>query len=322
MLRTTLALAALALASTTALAAPLVVTPRDITEWKSVYATVEARTQVPARARIGGTVTEITVTEGDDVAAGAQIGKVVDPKLDFQLAATDAQIASAQAQLDNAQTELARGDALVTRGSATAQSQDALRTRVDVVNGQMLSLRANRDTIVQTKLEGDVLAPAQGTVLSVPVTAGEVILPGETMALIGTGGFFLRLQVPEHYASGLATGTQIPLVDAQGAKTGRLSKIYPLIAGGRVQADVEVDGLDARYIGARIAVRLPVGLRPALLVPQSALTHRGGLDYLTVQTAAGPQERAVLPGETQAGDGPALVEILSGIDAGETVLVP
>jgi len=250
------------------------------------------------------------------------IGRVVDDKLDFQLAGLDAQLSASEAQLANARTELARGEALVAKGLSTAQRLDALRTQVDVIDGQLLSLRADRSRITQIQAEGAVLAPADGVVLSVPVTGGEVIMAGESTAVIGTGGLFLRLQVPERHAASLKAGDEIHIGDKVDTKTGRLSKIYPRIAGGRVQADIEVGGLDTRFVGQRVAVQLPVGSRQALTVPQAALRHRGGLDFVTVQDGDSRAERVVLTGEVFAeGEGVA-VEILSGLAEGEKVVMP
>jgi multidrug resistance efflux pump len=74
-----------------------------VTEWKAVYGTVEARDRIPARARIGGTLVELSVAEGDEVAAGQVLARIVDDKLDFQLAALAAQREALGAQLANAE---------------------------------------------------------------------------------------------------------------------------------------------------------------------------------------------------------------------------
>lgn len=309
----------------TLLAAPasagsLTLEPVNVTEWKSVFATIAPRRTVPARARIGGTVASLDVTEGDRVAASDPIGLVQDEKLDFQIAALEAQIEATQAQLANAEAELERGESLVERGVSTAQRLDALRTQVEVVTSQIASLRAERDRVDLARSEGLVEAPAAGLVLSVPVAAGEVVMPGEPLAVIGSGGFFLRLQVPERHAAQLSEGDAILLGEGDAGRTGRIAKIYPQIEGGRVQADIEVEGLEPRFAGERVAVRLPVGGRTALAVPASAVTTRGGLDFVTVQGMDGPVERVVVPGGRVEVDGESLLEIVSGLTPGETVL--
>ena len=95
--------------------------------------------------------------------------------------------------------------------------------------------------MVQQAAEGDVLAPEDGRVLTVPVTRGAVILAGEPVATIGSGGLFLRLAVPERHAAALKEGDSIRIGTGGGATEGRLAKVYPEIEGGRVTADVEVD---------------------------------------------------------------------------------
>src|SRR5690606_41431723 len=86
-------------ASAVSAAETLLLAPQDIPQWKAVYGQVEARDLVPARARIGGTVVELSVSEGDSVAAGTQIALVRDDKISFQSAAIDAQLRALGAQL-------------------------------------------------------------------------------------------------------------------------------------------------------------------------------------------------------------------------------
>ena len=137
---------------------------------------------------------------------------------------------------------------------------------------------------------------------------------------------FLRLSVPERHANDLVEGATIEIGSAEvgsgGAQTGRLVKLYPQIEGGRLQADVEVDGLDPRFVGRRLPVRLPVGERDALLVPEAALERHGGLDFLTVVADDGAERRrAVVPGRSVQRDGAMWREILTGLDANESVVV-
>lgn len=306
----------LALASPVLAEASQPVKQVQLTEWKAVYGTVEARLRVPARARIGGTITELTVTEGDVVTEGQVLARIVDEKLGFQLSALKAQKAAAEAQLANAQGELKRGQELLKQGVTTAQRLDALRTQVDVVTGQIAALEAEARVIAQSEAEGAVLAPAAGRVLEVPVAKGAVVMPGEAIATLAAGGTFLRISVPERHAATLHEGDTIQIEGTEG----RLAKVYPLISGGRVTADVEVPNLPDRFIDARVLVRLPVGQRPALVVAEAALTQSSGLDFVQVQGADGPVSRAVVPGQHQVIDGLPMVEILSGLTAGDTVL--
>jgi RND family efflux transporter MFP subunit len=290
--------------------------PVTVTEWKAVYGRIEARDRIPARARLGGTLVSLSVAEGDVVAQGDVLARIVDEKLGFQLSALDAQGQALAAQLGNAQAELRRGEELLAQGVTTAQRLDALRTQVDVVTGQIAALEAQRQVIEQQAAEGAVLAPVAGRVLDVPVAQGAVVMPGEPVAQIGGGGIFLRLAVPERHAADLTEGDAIQIEGAEGVAEGRLAKVYPLIENGRVVADVEVAGLPDRFVDARVLVRLPVGERSALLVPETALATRGGVDFVAVDGAG---LRAVVPGARVTVDGVAMVEVLTGLRAGDAV---
>ncbi len=316
-------LPAMMLAAGLVQAGSLTVAPEQVTEWKSVYGVVETRDRVPARARIGGTIDTLGVTEGDRVEAGQQIARVEDDKFGFQMDALDAQLEALNARLSTARTDLERGETLRERGVITTQRLDQLQTEVDVISGQIRSLQAERLVIEQRVTEGAVLSPDDGVVLSVPVARGSVVTPGEAVAVIGGGGAFLRLALPERHAGSLAEGDEIAIGgEADDARIGKLVKLYPQIEGGRVLADVEVADLDARYVGRRIPVRLPIGTREALLVPDAALSQQGGLDYVTVEGPAGPVARVVVPGERLDRDGTMWREILTGLAAGDRVVTP
>ena len=308
---------ALMLGSVAAFAETVTVEAVPITEWKAVYGRIEARDRIPARARLGGTLVSLKVAEGDLVAQGDVLAEVVDEKLGFRLSALDAQAGALGSQLVNAETELKRGEELLAQGVTTAQRLDALRTQVDVVKGQLAAVAAERQVVEQQAAEGAVLAPVAGRVLDVPVAQGAVVMPGEPVAQLGGGGIFLRLAVPERHAAELNEGDAIEIEGAAGAVAGRLVKVYPLIENGRVVADVEVADLSDRFVDARVLVRLPVGEREALLVPETALVTRGGLDFVGIEGAG---LRTVVPGARVVVDGAAMVEVLTGLKAGDAVL--
>ncbi|MFZ1467795.1 MAG: efflux RND transporter periplasmic adaptor subunit [Paracoccaceae bacterium] len=297
----------------------LTLAPVEVTDWKAVFGRIEARDRLPARARLGGTLIELSVKEGEVVAAGDALGRIVDEKLSFRMTAIDAQKTSLEAQLTNAETELQRGEDLLKRGVTTVQRLDALRTQVDVMKGQIEAVEADRAVLEQQVAEGTVLAPTSGRVLDVPVAKGAVVMPGEVVATLGGGGIFLRLAVPERHAMALHEGDQIQIEGPEGQQVGTLERIYPLIENGRVVADVRVEGLPDNFVDARLLVRLPVGARAALVVPETALITRQGLDFIGVQTGDAMMLRAVVLGERHQRDGVAMVEVLTGLQEGDRV---
>ncbi|MDJ0637947.1 MAG: efflux RND transporter periplasmic adaptor subunit [Paracoccaceae bacterium] len=307
--------------ASSASAGTLEISNQTVTEWKPVFGQVETRDRVPARARIGGTIVTLDVTEGDEVGSGGRVAVIEDPKLSFQIEALDARLDALASRLETARSELQRGEQLFERGVITGQRLEELQTTVSVLEGEITSLMAERLVIERQIEEGTVLSPDDGIVLSVPVSVGSVVAPGEAIAVVGGGGVYLRLSIPERYATDLSEGDAIEIGTGEELRKGTLAKLYPQIEGGRVQADVEVEGLDPGFIGRRLPVRLPVGERQAILVPEGALSRHGGLDFVTVETADGPVERTVVPGAALEQDGTTFREILTGLSVGETVVI-
>ncbi len=300
----------------------LALRPIEVAETKALFGRVESRFVVPARSRIGGTLSALDVTEGDEVATGQVVAQVVDEKLQLQLAAADARLAAARSQLENAKTELARSEALLERGSTTVQAVDRVRTAVDVARNAVSELKSSKSVIEQQMLEGAIVAPAAGRVLSIPTRLGEVVLAGEPVATIAAGNVFLRLAIPERHAAGLAVGGRVAIGTGSDLREGRVEKIYPLIENGRVTADVAVEGLSNTFVGQRILVRVQIGTRMAIAVPREAIRQRGGLDMVEIAVADGTRTVTVVPGPVVATpDGP-MVEILSGLRDGDTVILP
>jgi RND family efflux transporter MFP subunit len=294
----------------------------EVTETKALFGQIESRFVAPARSRIGGTITALDVTEGDSVTAGQVIARIVDEKLQLQLSAAEARLAAARSELANAETEVQRSEQLLERGSTTVQAVDRVRTQVTVARNAVAELESGKSVILQQMAEGAVIAPTAGRVLSIPTRLGAVVLPGEAVATIAGGNVFLRLSIPERHAEGLSLGAGVVIGEGESAREGKIEKVYPLIEGGRVTADVAVDGLSDAFIGQRILVQVPVGTRPALAVPQAAIRRSAGLDLVDILAEGGHRTIPVVPGATvQTPDGP-MVEILSGLRSGDTVLLP
>lgn len=310
-----------------AFAAEFEVTPLVIDETKAVFGKVESRDAVPARARIGGIVREIRVDEGSEVAEGDVVAIVVDDKLALQQQAADARIQALASQRTNAEAEHARQEQLLASGSTTQARVDLARTGVEVLANQLAAAEADRAVIASQASEGSVVAPAAGRILRVPVTQGSVVLPGEEIALVAGGGYFLRLALPERHAAAIAEGAAVRIGERSGltggaaAGRGRMVKVYPQIEDGRVLADVEIDGLGDYFVGERVLVAIPVGKRTVLAVPPAAVSTRHGIDYVRLAGDGGAEVAVIVgPGFETAG-GPR-IEVLTGLRPGDRVLVP
>ena len=306
----------------------LTVRPMNFADEKAVFATVESANVVPARARIGGTVAELSVRAGDVVQPGQVIAVVGDDKLLLTIAGLEAQIAAAQSQLAQAQTDLTRAEALFRQGAGTRVAMDQARTAMEVATSTMKARTAERDVARQQLVEGRVLAPVAGRVLIVPVTKGTVVLGGDPLASIAERNYILRLRVPERHAETLKAGDTVRVDGVQpggsGAWLGKVTLVYPTIQEGRVVADVEVPGLGDFFVGERIRVWIGAGERAAFVIPEDYVVTRFGLDYVRrQQPGSEPVETPVQRGQDRPTTAmPDALEILSGLHAGDVLVKP
>lgn len=307
-------------------AAEFTVESRAVVDFKAVFATVESVDTTLARSRIGGTVAALAVDEGSRIEAGQRLALVQDPKLPLERTALDARIKALEARRGFAVTDLERARTLRARGAATQARLDAAQTELEVIDGDLAAMRAQRALVTARLSEGEVLAPRGGRVLKVHVTEGSVVLPGETVATIAAETYILRLRLPERHARFLAEGDAVRVgafslgaADDAGAaaatRIGRIRQVYPDIAGGRVTADADVAGLGDFFVGERVSVLVAAGERPAIVVPESHLFQRFGLTYARLKEGG-----AVVVQPGLAADGG--VEILSGLRPGDVIVTP
>ena len=295
---------------------------RVVDDQKAVIATVEPVHELLARARIGGTITTLTVKEGDRVTAGDRIALVADQKLALQMQALQSRIQAQQANRDQAQITLDRVQKLRESGTSSQAQLDQARTSLDVAERTLQALLSDRQVIQEQASQGAVLAPGAGRVLKVPVTEGSVVMPGETIITIAANNYILRLQLPERHAQFMKAGDAI-LIGARGLQVqqqetlrrGRVVLVYPEIEQGRVIANVEVEGLGDYFVGERTRVYIATGTREALVVPEDAVYRRFGVSYVKLQ---GGTEAVVQVGLPVEGG----IEILAGLHEGDVVITP
>jgi RND family efflux transporter MFP subunit len=314
--------AVLAMSTSPLFAAEFAVKVEPIEDIKAVMASVEPLHQLVARARIGGVLTSFTVKEGDQIAAGQRIGQVVDQKITLQMQALTQRIRSQQVMRDQARVDFERIQELQSRGVSTQTQLDQARTALDVANATLSAMTADYSVLEQQMNEGNILAPASGRALSVPVSEGQVVLPGEIVVTMADERYILRLRLPERHAQFLNQSDRVE-IGARGTdvskqtlrRQGKILKIYPQINGGLVQADVEVEGLGTYFVGERTRVFISTGKRQGIIIPSSALYARAGVSFVRLKSGA---EIVVQPGaETETG-----VEILAGLRAGDIVVMP
>ncbi|MGC2599949.1 MAG: efflux RND transporter periplasmic adaptor subunit [Rhodomicrobium sp.] len=303
----------------------------SVDDLKAVFATVRSTDEINARVRTGGTVASLHIAKGSEVKAGDVIATVTDQKFALRMRSLDAQIVGLKSRAETAHVELQRQEQLAKKGFAASAKLDEARAASEVAANALKSAEAERSVITQQVEEGDVLAPASGRVLAIPVTVGSVVMPGEPIAKIAANAYVLRLEVPERHARFIQKGDPVAIggrelsgSDAPIGK-GTITLVYPELQDGRVVADAQADGLGKYFVGERVLVWISAGKRPAIVVPRAYLFRRFGLDYARLEGKDGNTIDVVIqlgqPARFQ-NHGSAFVEVLSGLRAGDRLVQP
>lgn len=130
---------------------------------------------------ISAPVKEIDVREGDQVKAGQTLIVLDTPDLEYDVTGAKAALQSAQvnAQLQRYPRKTITPDHKVVSLSSPPEVRAVADAKVDQAQAALDSAQA-------TLAQGTLKAPYDGTIVKLNVTTGELVRPGEVVAVIGT----------------------------------------------------------------------------------------------------------------------------------------
>ncbi len=313
--------------------------------------TVRARTTSILSARLMGHIREVRVQAGDSVKAG-QVVAVVDAR-EIETALRQAQaarnearsampevdngIAAAKAQLDLAQATFKRMKTLFDEKSITDQEFDevAAKMRMAEANHKMAlakreqlqaRIRQANEAIAQIEIQreyAEVKAPFDGIVIERKAEPGMLASPGMPIAVVEQAGAYrLEAAIEEGRLGKIRPGLPVTVrLDAFDREfKSSVSEIVPALDPGSRTFTVKINIAGAAGVrsGQFGRARFQFGERPALAIPASALAEDGATLKVYVVEQGRARARMVTAG-ARSGD---MVEILSGLTEGDSVIAP
>jgi RND family efflux transporter MFP subunit len=273
-----------------------------------VYATgvVEPRHPADAGARLTAPVKDVLVRDGDMVRAGQPLVLLEDSQ-------QRALLAQAQANRVKAERDAARIQTLFDQGWITRTALDTATAARDASRAAEGAARAQLDQFV-------IRAGTGGIVLKRDVEPGDLATPGKALLVIGNpGDLWVTATVDERDVPRLVPRQEALMrSDAWPDRViaGRLLEVTP--GGDALQRAFRARILFARAENVPIGLSLEVNITThrrdrALLIPQAALVEG---QVWTIRD--GRAHKTAVKAGIQSAD---LVEILSGLKAGEPVIV-
>lgn len=287
------------------------IAPGSLTDVLEISGRLEPKAEVLVSAELGGRVEEVRFDKGDRVEPGQLLARVGSDLL-------RAAVAEAEADLEAARTEHDRIRRLVEKEASPAQALTAAEANLkrSEARAETARLRFERS---------EITAPASGVVVRRDIEPGEVLGPGNAVALLHeTATLRATIGIPETDIAFFSTGSSAEItLDAYPDRSfaGRITYIAPSATrpGRNFQAEVEIGNRDGTLrSGLIVRTRLERRVHEeAVVIARDALVERDGVFHAFVLEDGRAAMRAVSLGPDE-GD---RVVIAAGIEIGETLIV-
>ncbi len=300
---------------------------------------VEAVRQTVVAAQVQGAVVQLDAKVGDRVKAGQVLLRLDARAADQNVAASDAQVQAARASLEVASKDFERQKQLFQKNYISQAALERAESEFKSTQAQASSQLAQAGAARTQSGFYVVRAPFDGVIAEVPVSLGDMAMPGRPLVTVYDPTLLrVTAAVPHSVASQMAAGA-LPRVELPGLPaaaawvTPSRVQLLPTIDAAthtvqlRADLPVGVAGLAGIAPGMFARLWLPAsqaqtaaGAAPAsatLSVPLKAIVRRAEMTGLYVLDPSGkPVLRQVRLGRVE-GD---RVEILSGLMVGEQVV--
>ncbi|HOI44123.1 MAG TPA: efflux RND transporter periplasmic adaptor subunit [Candidatus Aminicenantes bacterium] len=289
---------------------------------------VDAFEKVQVTARVSGVVDRVLFSEGNYAKVDQVLVEVEPERYRLAVEAAQAAYEKALASKADAESGLKRRETVVTQtpGLIPGEEVETWRTKVLLANSDVAQTRAALNQAKLNLHDAYVRAPFSGIIQTRTVQTGQYVQTGTVLAtLVRRDPLLLRFKVPERDASQFSTGLAANFKVRNNDKEFSARIIHVAASADQetrlvdVTAEINDPKDGALRPGSFAEIVVPVrSARTAPVIPQTAIrpSERGFLAFVVEDGKA--VERILNIGMRTA-DG--LVEVLSGVNAGETLVV-
>ncbi len=285
------------------------------TRFSQVTAMVEGERDARINSRVQARVESVRIRTGQRVRAG-DVLMILSGRLAID------RTKAARARASDAHSRFLRIDALFQKKEASRQEWDEAHT-ADLVAQADLSAASSDLSLTR------IVAPFSGRVALRHVRVGDVVSPGMPLAeILREGNLRLKVHVPESLIAGISPGMKLLFrMTGNGTVTDYPATVRSISPRSDeethtvlLKADLgRISGVMAGSFGKLL---LPSGQEQRILVPAVAVMDHDGVREVYVVESGKSFLRFVRTGhETKTSSGGVLLEVLSGLNAGERVVV-
>ena len=287
--------------------------------------TIRAKVETVISPLITARISSIAVRAGDEVKAGQVLVTLDSRELKARVDQAHHAVAAAKARLAQTEKDLVRVRRIIRAdpGAVSKAERDRVQTAMSTAQAELRRLKRQEDEAGTALSYSKLAAPIAGRIVERLGDPGDTAIQGAPLLrMYDPATLRLEANVRESVASKLAKGQHLM------AEIDAIDKKYPVVVDEIVpSADpgsrsfmVKVSLTDGTglYPGMFGRLMIPMGKVEKIYIPVEAVTHVGQLDFVVVKTEQGAVRRYVRLGESGQD---ARIEVISGLTAGETVLI-
>jgi RND family efflux transporter MFP subunit len=303
-----------------------IVTVGPISTGPSISGALMPERSATVRAQLPGSVLQTYAEQGQSVRAGATLAKMDQTALQEPYLSARAGLASASNSNDIAQRELSRSEKLLAAGAISERDIDQSRRNAIAARAALEDAKARLATAQKQWGNTIVTAPLSGVVSERQVSAGDVVQPGAAMfTVVDPSSMRLEASVPADQLSMVRVGVPVSftITGYPGQQfLGRVTRVNPTAdpTTRQVRLYVSIPNAGRTLVGGLFANgRIAATAHNGIAAPVSAVDMRG-TSPTVVRIKNGKADRV----QVQLGirdEGSERIEILSGVQAGDTLLL-
>jgi RND family efflux transporter MFP subunit len=290
-----------------------------------ISGSLEAERQATVRAEVAGAVTAMLVDAGQRVKRDQLIGRLDDTAVrDAYLSARSA-VRTAEAALENARRNADRANRLSEAGALPARDLENARWAVTNAESGLADAQARLASSEKQVNHTTLRAPFDGVLSDRPADPGDVVQLGTPLfTVVDPRGLRLEATVPAEQIGRLRIGMPVEFTVAGFTRrfNGRIERINPVVdpTTRQVRIYVTVPNQEQTLVAGLFAEgRVATESARAAAIPIAAIDNRGTAPIVRRIRQGRIVETPVTLGVRD--EGAELVEIRSGLAAGDTVLV-
>ncbi len=277
------------------------------------------------RAKAGGTLLALTVSEGSRVQAGQVLGRIELPDLASRVNERSANLESARAALTQAERTQASNERLAQQQFISPIALENSRSALETARANLNAAQASLDTTRVGLRDATLLAPISGIVAKRHVLPGEkVSVEQQVLTIVDLARLELAGAVGTHEVGRIAPGMAVE-VHVEGVAqpvSGRIARIAPAAEPGTrsIGVTIELPNPQETLRAGQYALARAVLADDSdrLTLPASAVGSTSGQDHVWVIEGGVLARRAVTVGRRDAREG--RVEVLQGVTPASQVL--